>query len=260
MLNRLLEDEQRRQHHQSEAYRFLRDQLPFRHTAERITEAATELSRRPLSAGASPPRRPRSLPAPTQPGFEPPSLTEDHNVSALRSGLKDIRLDLIELRRQLDGLRRELRGAPATAPVEVDTISDAYVAARPRVSVVVTVYNYADHIEGALRSLAASRYRDFEVVVVDDGSRDTSPGLVRAWMRRHPRVPCALLRHPTNRGLPHARNTALGFARGEFVFILDADNRFYPHCLERLVDALDRDRDAAFAYGLPPALHERSPR
>jgi hypothetical protein len=246
----LLEDEPRRQFHRDEAYRFLRDELPFRRTAERVVDVATELARRPLSAIGPPPPLPRSLPAQTEPTFEPPSVTDDESVSALRSGLKDVRLDLIELGRQLEGLRRDMRGSPATPPIEVDTVSDAYVAATPRVSVLSTVYNYADHIEGALQSLATSRYRDFEVIVVDDASEDASLSRVRAWMRRTPRVPSVLLRHATNRGLPHARNTALGFARGELIFNLDADNRLYPHGLERLVAALDQHRDAAFAYGL----------
>jgi Glycosyl transferase family 2 len=246
----LLEDEPRRQFHRDQAYRFLREELPFRRTAERVVDVATELARRPLSAIGAPPPSPRSLPAPTEPTFEPPSVTADESVSALRSGLKDVRLDLIELRRQLEGLMREMRGSPATPSVEVDTVSDAYVAAKPRVSVLTTVYNYADHIEGALHSLTTSRYRDFEVIVVDDASQDASLSRVRAWMRRTPRVASVLLRHPTNRGLPHARNTALGFARGELIFNLDADNRLYPHGLERLVAALDRHRDAAFAYGL----------
>lgn len=249
----VLEDEPRQRWHQEEAYRFLRDELPLRRTAERLVDWATELSRRPLSASAPSPPRPRDVPARTEPSFEPPSVTQDPNVSAVRSGLKDVRLDLIDLRRELEGLKHELRGEPATSSVKIDTVSDAYVGANPRVSVLATVYNYADHIEGALDSLIAGWYRDIEVVVVDDASQDASAAQVRGWMRIHPRTPSALLRHPTNRGLPHARNTALGFARGELVFILDADNRLYPHGLERLVTALDADGDAAFAYG----LHQR---
>jgi glycosyltransferase involved in cell wall biosynthesis len=50
--------------------------------------------------------------------------------------------------------------------------------------------------------------------------------------------------------LPHARNTALGFARGDFGFVLDADNAVYPNGIERLVAALDAEQDADFAYGV----------
>ena len=252
LANSLLEDEGRRRWHEEEAYSFLREELPLRQTAERLVDAATELARRPLAASGSPPPV-RITPARSEPSFQPPSVTDDRNISAIRAGLKDVRLDLLALRRQLEGVTHALRGEPTTPPVRVDAISQSYVAATPRVSVLATVYNYADQIEGALESFATSRYREFEVVVVDDASRDGSLGVVRAWIRRHPRIPATLLRHPSNRGLPSARNTALGFARGELVFILDADNRIYPHCLERLVAALDGDPDAAFAYG----LHQR---
>src|SRR5215211_4961 len=247
----LLEDAPRCEWHQREAHRFLRDELPLRRTAERLVDVATQLSRRPLPANELSPRRTRVVPmAAREPTFEPPSTTDDRNISTLRAGLKDVRIDLIELRRQLVGLKNELRGQPAVPPVGVDTVSDAYVGASPRVSVLTTVYNYADHITGALDSLAAGGYREFEVVVVDDASQDGSAARVRAWIRGHPRVAATLVRHPTNRGLPHARNTALGFARAGLIFILDADNRIYPSCLERLTGALDREPDAAFAYGL----------
>jgi glycosyltransferase involved in cell wall biosynthesis len=59
-----------------------------------------------------------------------------------------------------------------------------------------------------------------------------------------------VLHHPVNRGLPHVRNAGIDFARGEFAFILDADNEVYPHCLGRLVAALDAEPGAAFAYGM----------
>jgi hypothetical protein len=253
LANSLLEDDPRRRWHANEAYGFLREELPLRRTAERLADVAAELARRPVPASTPPALPARDVSALSEPSFVPPSVTDDRNVSALRAGLKDVRLDLLELRRQLERVKHEVRGEPPTPPVRVDATSRSYVAATPRVSVLATVYNYADHIEGALTSLAASRYRKLEVVVVDDASRDGSAQAVRAWIRGHPRIPAVLLRHPSNRGLPSARNTALGFARGELVFILDADNRLYPHCLEQLVAALDRDPDAAFAYG----LHER---
>ncbi len=59
-----------------------------------------------------------------------------------------------------------------------------------------------------------------------------------------------LLRHPVNRGLPAARNAAVAEARGEQVLVLDSDNQLYPHCLERLAEALDADPAADFAYGI----------
>jgi glycosyltransferase involved in cell wall biosynthesis len=86
--------------------------------------------------------------------------------------------------------------------------------------------------------------------VVDDGSEDGSGARAREWMAAHPRVPALLVRHRWNRGLPHARNTAIDFARAPLTFVLDADNALYPRGLARLVQALESDRDASFAYGI----------
>jgi glycosyltransferase involved in cell wall biosynthesis len=91
------------------------------------------------------------------------------------------------------------------------------------------------------------------LIIVDDGSSDASLGCARDWLTSHRNVAGMVLRHPVNRGLAHTRNDALAFARGEFCFILDADNEVYPGCLERLYNALQNDPEAAFAYG----IHER---
>ena len=62
-----------------------------------------------------------------------------------------------------------------------------------------------------------------------------------------------LLQHVVNRGLGRTRNDLVSAARGELVFMLDADNEIYPTALDRLVDALDHDSGALFAY---PMLEE----
>jgi glycosyltransferase involved in cell wall biosynthesis len=97
-------------------------------------------------------------------------------------------------------------------------------------------------------------------VVVDDGSTDDSAARVQAFLRAHPEEPLILLAHGVNRGLPHARNTALAWARGEYVFVLDADNALYPAGLDALVSALDDDPEAAMAYGMLQAFDSRGPR
>ena len=62
-----------------------------------------------------------------------------------------------------------------------------------------------------------------------------------------------------NHGLPAARNLGIEYARGEYVFILDADNVVYPHALSRLAERLDNDRDAAFAYGILEKFDDDGP-
>ena len=87
-------------------------------------------------------------------------------------------------------------------------------------------------------------------MVVDDASTDGSAAVIEAELSRYPWLPVQLIVRGRNRGLAAARNLAARHARGEYVFILDADNFVYPHALGRLVDALDRDPGASFAYGI----------
>ncbi|MDJ0768343.1 MAG: glycosyltransferase [Ilumatobacter sp.] len=126
--------------------------------------------------------------------------------------------------------------------------SASYDAAAPEVTVVVTLYDYAELVTETLDSIAASEDVDVEIVVVDDHSNDTGRAVVRAWIDAHPDVPALLLGSDINRGLPAARNLGFEHARAADVMVMDADNLVYPSALRRLADALDADPDAAFAY------------
>jgi cellulose synthase/poly-beta-1,6-N-acetylglucosamine synthase-like glycosyltransferase/peptidoglycan/xylan/chitin deacetylase (PgdA/CDA1 family) len=101
---------------------------------------------------------------------------------------------------------------------------------QPPVSIVVPAYNEAAGIEQAIRSLAASDYPDFEVVVVDDGSTDGTGELVDRL--RLPRV--RVLREP-NRGKAEALNTAVAAAKHQLIAAVDADTVFEPGTLATLV-------------------------
>ena len=101
------------------------------------------------------------------------------------------------------------------------------------VSIVVPAFNEAVGIERAIRSLAASDYPDFEVIVVDDGSTDGTAELVENL--ELPNV--VVLRQP-NRGKPAALNRGLAAARAAIIAMVDADTVFEPVTLRRLVQPL----------------------
>jgi Glycosyl transferase family 2 len=108
-------------------------------------------------------------------------------------------------------------------------------SADPAVSVIVTLYNYGRFIDQCLTSVLASEALpgSLEVVVVDDGSTDDS--LTRALaIATAASAPMLIVRKHANTGLAEARNVGLECARSRFVFILDADNWIYPHCVRVL--------------------------
>ncbi len=123
-----------------------------------------------------------------------------------------------------------------------------YATAAPRVSVLMALYNYAHHVTAALDSSIALRGVDWEVVIVDDGSTDESCAAALRWLRGTRPGRVLLLAHPVNEGLGPTRNDALDFARGEFCFVLDADNEVYPRGSLGSVESLDVDSEC----GLQP--------
>jgi hypothetical protein len=261
----ILEVEWRRASMARDAWRLLKEELPLSDSVARLIEAAHEVDRNPVAAGATASIPLQSPPAPLdldddddRDEFERatryPHLPGDHETSVVRHAMKATQLEVIALRRELAQSRLEALDGEGATRIQILHESPAYKAARPRVSVLVSLFNYDRHVRAALDSCAAGSFTDIELVVVDDGSSDRSSEVVREWSEAKPAVPLLLLAHPSNRGLSAARNSALDFARGELAFILDADNRLYPAGLERLVAALDRDPGVAFAYGMLEVL------
>ncbi len=117
---------------------------------------------------------------------------------------------------------RQRRAKPAAAAVQAafrDAPFPADVRASwPKVSVVVCAYNAADTLDDCLTALAQQTYPDYEVIVVNDGSRDRTSDVGR----RHPNV--RVIDIP-NGGLSAARNVGLGAATGDIVAYTDADTR-----------------------------------
>jgi GT2 family glycosyltransferase len=107
---------------------------------------------------------------------------------------------------------------------------------QPRISVIVPLFDKERTVESSLRSAAAQTVTDLEILVVDDGSRDAGPALVRAFP--DPRV--RLIRQD-NAGPGAARNRGVREAKGEYLAFLDADDEWMPDFLERAVPLLDAD-------------------
>jgi glycosyltransferase involved in cell wall biosynthesis len=99
----------------------------------------------------------------------------------------------------------------------------------PQVTVIIPAYNAGATITAALQSVFAQTYRDFDVIVVDDGSGDDTAARVAEWGDRVTYV------HQANGGPGSARNEALRHTRSPLIAFLDADDVWLPGKLERQV-------------------------
>ncbi len=108
----------------------------------------------------------------------------------------------------------------------------AQVKAAPTVSIIIANYNYAKFIADALESLLAQTMREWECIVVDDGSTDDSVDIIKKYVARDSRFRLIQNEH---HGVSVARNAGLDAARGEFIGFLDADDCFTDYALEMLV-------------------------
>jgi glycosyltransferase involved in cell wall biosynthesis len=109
--------------------------------------------------------------------------------------------------------------------------------------VVVPTYNAAGTLLDTIGSVLRQTFRDFELIVIDDGSTDDTRRVAQAV--RDPRV--AVFTYP-NGGLAAARNRGIDRSRGQFVSFIDADDLWTPDKLARQLEALRRHPEAALAY------------
>jgi glycosyltransferase involved in cell wall biosynthesis len=119
----------------------------------------------------------------------------------------------------------------------------------PFFSVIIPVFNRAHELEAALRSVLAQTERNFEVIVVDDGSVDSPESVIDAL--GDPRV---VYVRQENRGGSAARNAGIDCARGRYIAFLDSDDRFLPHHLSTMRGLLEGKQGIA---GYAPIIVDR---
>jgi glycosyltransferase involved in cell wall biosynthesis len=111
-----------------------------------------------------------------------------------------------------------------------------------KVSVIIPCYNLGEYLDEAVESVLAQTYQDFEIVVVDDGSTDSTTQALLADYRR----PRTTVIHAAHGGVSAARNLAIASSTGAYLCALDADDRLEPTYFEKAVPVLDADPSISF--------------
>lgn len=106
-----------------------------------------------------------------------------------------------------------------------------------KVSFILPIYNVEKYLSECVESILVQTYRDFEILLVDDGSPDNCPALCDEWARKDDRIKAL---HKPNGGLSDARNYGLEHAQGDYVVFVDSDDFWVnKDCLENLMNVVD---------------------
>lgn len=110
-----------------------------------------------------------------------------------------------------------------------------------KLSVIIPVYNVEKYLRRCIESVLLPGGADYEIIIVNDGSTDSSPAIAREYAEKYPAL-IRLISTP-NGGLGHARNTGLDAASGDYVLFLDSDDRLSPGALDKLLTIIDGSFD-----------------
>lgn len=119
----------------------------------------------------------------------------------------------------------------------------------PVATCIIIVYNGEAFLDEAIQSVIQQSFRDWELIIADDGSSDASRDIARRHTTADPRI--RLVAHPDqrNHGMSATRNLGLSHSRGDYVGFLDADDVWEPTKLEEQLGVLADHPDAAMVYG-----------
>ena len=121
------------------------------------------------------------------------------------------------------------------------------------VSVVIPCYNQAEYLPETLDSLIAQNYKNWEGIIVNDGSPDNTEEIALAYLEKDQRFKYF---SKENGGLSSARNYGVKHASGEFILPLDSDDIIKPEYLEKAIEAFEKEPHLKLVWGIVLALQQ----
>ena len=114
-----------------------------------------------------------------------------------------------------------------------------------KISVIIPIYNVEKFVKEGIESVLNQTYTNLEIILVDDGSKDSSSAICDEYSKLDKRIKVI---HKENGGLSTARNAGLDIATGKYIMFLDADDTYEPNSCEVLYNEIEK-RDADFVIG-----------
>lgn len=115
-----------------------------------------------------------------------------------------------------------------------------------KISVIMPVYKVEKYVAKAIESILAQTLKEFEFIIVDDGTPDNSGAICDEYAKKDSRIKVI---HKENGGAPSARNTAMDIARGKYFFFLDSDDWAEENMLERMYELAEKDQAQLLVCG-----------
>jgi len=121
----------------------------------------------------------------------------------------------------------------------------------PKISIVIPVYNKEKYIIECMESVLSQTYKDYEIVVINDGSTDNTENLLQFYK--------SVIRYfyQENKGVAEARNLGILNARGEYISFLDSDDVWLPSKLEKELGLIERDKEIGLVYSNGYIINEK---
>lgn len=126
---------------------------------------------------------------------------------------------------------------------------------KPRVSIVMPVYNCEKYLAEALASLLVQTYEDIEIVVINDGSTDSSKSILLRFAKLDPRI---RIINQKNSGIVNALNRGIKESSGEYIARMDGDDTSFPNRIKEQVEILDANPESVLVAGNYEVMDEHS--
>ena len=114
-----------------------------------------------------------------------------------------------------------------------------------KISIIIPVYNAEKYLNECIASACKQTFRNLEIILVDDGSKDNSLEICKSWAARDERI---LVIHKENGGVSSARNTGLEAATGDYIAFLDSDDYLDPDIFQKAAEIIEKQNGAPCLY------------
>ena len=111
----------------------------------------------------------------------------------------------------------------------------------PLVSVLMSCYNHDRFVSEAIKSVLEQTFQDYELIIIDDGSKDESPQIIKNYSKKDDRIKAIF--HAENMGIPKTLNELIENAKGKFICCIDSDDVWIKNKLEKQLEVIEQDEN-----------------